>query len=715
MTQNQKQSLAIPQIIIAQGNKSDNNSSSKSKNNTPFFKFQTTLQYDDSYVSFSIYAAHSVIVSKNGKAHALGDNSLNQILGKLPPIVDKWTEIIIKYNQIERLPFISAVCGQNFTLYLSEHDDHHILSYVCEKNKGAPLFLNTDDRTILGIYGGRYNAAAIDESGCIIIIDSSKIDKNNKTPIILSLPNNEKAVQVACLHNEFFALSSKGAIFHASLQSGSDLHVFEAINFSNRNFVQISGTWEHFLAIDSDGKTYGYGKNHFGHLGIEKFRNDVKKLMEIPTLKSNNLKIVSAGAFHSLFLQTNGTVLGSGKNADDILRIEKTFKNKCVLTPQQSVINNVSYCLAGLKLSVFFVNCPILPKSPNQKIDFVPVSSASSTPHYSNMNKRDLMLELQSLVGKFQFQFKSHKEKIDKIERMSKQLSKELNECDIKIREVLKNLPIVEDDLLSDDNNEIDADLHNMKTELSQRNDKKLENDGSEQKKSKHIKKNNKKETKIQNDSGLSKGSDGLRNNKSKRKEKSNELIRIKKNQDNKNKKETSTYDIEYDVDLDEPKPIKSEEIEFEYDDDSDGLEIKKAQNNNNNLFEYDEDLDEPKPNKSQKTKIDINNDDNSDGPKIKKAQNKNTNITYDIEYDEDSDEPEPKKSVKIKNNIEYDDDSDGPKIKKENEHENDNDNDIESSENSEENEEVDDDYDNDYDDNDYDDNEDDVFDDDDD
>ena len=268
------------------------------------------------YLSYSVYNTHSVVVKNDGTAYAIGDNRKKQIHGSLPSTIKTWTKISIKNKLDYDMPFISAVCGKEYTLYQLQDSNHHILAYVhLEENNGIPLLLNTDNRTILGLFGGRTNAAAIDENGCIVIITQLIFRSKDKAPHILSLPDNEKAIQVACLHKEYIALSSNGNLYKLNLQNNYNLLVFQNIDLPRKTiFRQVAGTWEHFLALSNDGKVFGMGKNQFGHLGIDKNRHSVEVLQQIKNFDSYNVRGIYAGSFHSLALCSNGEVLACGQN-----------------------------------------------------------------------------------------------------------------------------------------------------------------------------------------------------------------------------------------------------------------------------------------------------------------------------------------------------------------------------------------------------------------
>ena len=71
---------------------------------------------------------------------------------------------------------ISAICGLQYTLYLVSlvGQDENIAQLVyshSQLNQKYPLFLKTGSFNPIAIFGGTYNASAINDNGSIIFIN----------------------------------------------------------------------------------------------------------------------------------------------------------------------------------------------------------------------------------------------------------------------------------------------------------------------------------------------------------------------------------------------------------------------------------------------------------------------------------------------------------------------------------------------------------------
>lgn len=96
-----------------------------------------------SLLSISSKGNFAVIIKKDGKAFCIGDNSMCQIHSFLPHIYLKsFTELIINNSENRPFQFISAVCGENYTLYhlYDEKEGHKICMALYKNNFLTILF-----------------------------------------------------------------------------------------------------------------------------------------------------------------------------------------------------------------------------------------------------------------------------------------------------------------------------------------------------------------------------------------------------------------------------------------------------------------------------------------------------------------------------------------------------------------------------------------------
>ena len=85
----------------------------------------------------------------------------------------------------------------------------------------------------------------------------------------------------------------------------------------NKNkIIAISAGYLHGLVLDSDGSVYSFGSNDYGQLG----RVTTNRQEQLVPTKINNINkiiaiiAISAGSFHSLVLDSDGSVYSFGEN-----------------------------------------------------------------------------------------------------------------------------------------------------------------------------------------------------------------------------------------------------------------------------------------------------------------------------------------------------------------------------------------------------------------
>lgn len=394
-------------------------------------------------ISYSVYFTHSIYVDNTGSAYAIGNNTDQSILGNLPEKLDDWTRITITRDKKE-LSFISAVCGFDYTLYLvkyQESDTFPFLAYVHKDEKAkSPLFLDTGDMNILKIFGGRVTSGAIDDTGSIIMISSGIFSNHDNRPAIAVLPDSEKAVQLACLHKSFIALSASGQLYEFDFSQNFEKKypIFSPITVtSNPKFVQIAGTWEHCLALTSQGHVFGFGPNHFGHLGRGDDRRKVDKFVHISTFKTQ-IKSIYAGSFHSLFITKKNVLFACGQDKCGELMVDPFPQNNAAFYPVKTVLSNVAFCIAGFRISVAFVSCNVPKNMPNSVVEtvlFTNEMSFNPDPRFSfSISKIRFLLHFAASLEQKKNRIRKLFKKIDQmqakvggLERRTKKLAAKLS------------------------------------------------------------------------------------------------------------------------------------------------------------------------------------------------------------------------------------------------------------------------------------------------
>lgn len=325
--------------------------------------------------SYSVYCEHSVITTHNTKtAKAVGYNDDYRISCSLPKtILNQYTEITLKDSKCLSYTPISSVCGEFYTLYLVKSpetgDKTKLLFSFDGSTSQFPLFLNIGDSNPISLFGGRLNSAAIDSLGGILYVSELLYDSPNLPIKTVFLPENEKAVSLAVCDDFIITLGQSGRVFESPSSQTDKLTFSEVGELKGIEVTQIAGTFNHCFAVTKEGVVYGIGSNKCGKLGVGRKIEEVKKFVEIETLKSYKIKEAFAGRVHSLFLTDEGKVLACGTNDFGHLNIVDGITEYSVFEPVETKIKEgASFCIAGDSISAIFVNCEPPKNCPNRKV-----------------------------------------------------------------------------------------------------------------------------------------------------------------------------------------------------------------------------------------------------------------------------------------------------------------------------------------------------------
>ena len=118
---------------------------------------------------------HSVWIMQNGEEFAVESNDYGQIMSTMSKETFKSdTKIQFHNKYCEPCKFISAVCGDNYTLYqVSEKTSSDPSQLIYAHDRKETIFLNIGKRSPLSLFGGRTTSAVIDTEGSVIIITDS--------------------------------------------------------------------------------------------------------------------------------------------------------------------------------------------------------------------------------------------------------------------------------------------------------------------------------------------------------------------------------------------------------------------------------------------------------------------------------------------------------------------------------------------------------------
>lgn len=334
-----------------------------------------------SLLSLSTYFTHTVWVTRDGKGHVIGDNTLFKIGKLLPDSEIKDSSIFEIYDsEGKACTLLSAVCGNEYTLFLiqSPNSNQNMqLAYSHSSIKESPVFLNISGHNPVALFGGLSTSAAIDSEGTIIVVT------NSSSVQYLTLPGGEKSVQLACGDKYIFSLSSNGHVFMSHLKSGTEeFELFiEVSELRKVNVIQISGTHHHFFAISNDGIVYCRGHNSSGCLGTGQGIDKSKKFIQVTSLLNCKIKNAYAGCDHSLFQTEDDKIIACGNNAYGGIPLTDGPNEDDIFLPIDTDIKSgASFCIAGEHLTMTFVGCDAPPNIPNKIIEKGMPVAASACP-----------------------------------------------------------------------------------------------------------------------------------------------------------------------------------------------------------------------------------------------------------------------------------------------------------------------------------------------
>jgi hypothetical protein len=140
------------------------------------------------------------------------------------------------------------------------------------------------------------------------------------------------------------------------------------------NIEKIAAGYYHSLFLKKNGTVWGCGANSFGQLGIGNFDLSKNTLQQV--IGATNIKQISAGAFHSLFLKNDGTVWGCGRNKEGQLGIGNFDVSNNTLQQVKGLdgngyITDIKEIYCGMFTSLFLKN-----NGSNFKFDYETFGSA---------------------------------------------------------------------------------------------------------------------------------------------------------------------------------------------------------------------------------------------------------------------------------------------------------------------------------------------------
>ena len=183
-------------------------------------------------------------------------------------------------------------------------------------------FLWMEDGTLYGVGNSQYLSLARGEG---VYTTHQRID----------LP--EKPAQVACGFGQVLVITEQGEVYawgrnnKGQVGNGSTRHTMTPTKLSLQNIVQVCGGAQFSLALDSEGRLWGWGDNEFHIISPSK-----EAYYTTPVLiDMGDIQIASieAGGYHAAVVDTEGRVWTWGKN--DVFQLGYNTREKPVSQPTQ--------------------------------------------------------------------------------------------------------------------------------------------------------------------------------------------------------------------------------------------------------------------------------------------------------------------------------------------------------------------------------------------
>ena len=241
-------------------------------------------------IQVSIGAAHSLILTEDGKIYSFGDNSTGQlglgnVLGKIVP-----TKIDSSHYGNKKI--VQVIAG------------------------GAHSFILTEDGEVYAFGNNGFGRLGLGDSNIRKV--PTKIDSSHY--------GNKKIVQVIAGGAHSFVITEDNDIYVFGYNGNGQLGLNDTVNrdiptkldstnYDNKTITQITAGGYHTLIRTTDGEVYAFGNNGFGQLGLG---DNEKRLVPIKLDSANydNKSVVqiAAGGFHSAILTSNSKIYTFGQN-----------------------------------------------------------------------------------------------------------------------------------------------------------------------------------------------------------------------------------------------------------------------------------------------------------------------------------------------------------------------------------------------------------------
>jgi hypothetical protein len=248
------------------------------------------------FENYEYYGYNVLIVTKDDKTYAFGNNSYNR-LG-------------FGHNRfVNEIQIVKELCDQQII------DFTNGLEHCIARNSSGKVYCwGRNDWGLLGI---------------------GSQDENLHKPKLNQYLNNKFVIDISCGARHSFVLTNCGEVYawgdNYRGQIGNScnrdqLIPFKVKGFNNERIVMISCGFLHSMALTECGHVYSWGNNEFGQLGIGNTENsnEPKFVAVIDENKCNVfIENISCGSYHSLLLSSDANIYAFGRNKSGELGNQK--------------------------------------------------------------------------------------------------------------------------------------------------------------------------------------------------------------------------------------------------------------------------------------------------------------------------------------------------------------------------------------------------------
>jgi len=305
---------------------------------------------------------HNIILMTNGKLYVVGYNYYGQLgIGN----TTKQTSFVELTNTTKKLP-TKVVCGDQHTIILMNDGTVYGVGYNYYGQLGNG---NTTNQTTLSkmtipsgktpsdIRCGAYYTLVLNTDGTIYgcgynnygqLGNDTTTNSNNLTAMLI--PSGKTAQSITCGENHSTVLMTDGTIygtgdnFYGQLGDGtsrSKSKLIQMPNTTGKTVSKISNGGNHTMILNTDGTIYGTGYNGNGQLGNGSIVSSLKLIYEMKNTTGKTPESIIGGYDNTFVLMTDGTAYGCGSNSNSQLG-NGNIENQLKLIELKSSIGQIA-------------------------------------------------------------------------------------------------------------------------------------------------------------------------------------------------------------------------------------------------------------------------------------------------------------------------------------------------------------------------------------